>query len=63
MREHVHWGFFNVIFAGASALVVFNVLRLVAVWAEDKPQLEWLSHTLGGALNFGVVSTRNEVSN
>ena len=62
MREHVHTGIFAFAFAGVSALVFFNLLRFVAIWGSDKPQLDWLSHMIGGALNFGPVSTRNEVS-
>jgi hypothetical protein len=61
MREHVHWGFTNVIFAGVSAIIVMNVLRLIAVAVDDK--FPAVTHIIGGALNFGPVSTRNEVSN
>jgi hypothetical protein len=61
MREHVHWGFFDVVFAGVSAIIVMNALRYIAVGASDR--FPAVSHVIGGALNFGVVDTRNEVSN
>jgi len=60
MREHVHWGFTNVLFAGISAIIVMNVLRYIAVGVSDN--LPAVSNIIGGALNFGVVSTKNEVS-
>jgi hypothetical protein len=52
VREHVHTGPFMFLFAGMSALVFFNLLRLVAAWAADKPSLEWLAKAIGGAITF-----------
>lgn len=52
MREHVHTGPFAFLFAGISALVFFNVLRLIGIWAADKPGMEWLAGMIGGAINF-----------
>lgn len=52
MREHVHTGPFAFLFAGVSALVFFNILRLVAIWLADKPQGEAIAKMIGGAINF-----------
>lgn len=56
MREHVHTGPYMFLFAGLSALVFFNLLQWVAIWAADKPSLEWLAKMLAGALTFAPVS-------
>lgn len=60
MREHVHWGVFDVIFAGVSAIVVMNVLHYVAIGLHSN--FPAVTSIIGGALNFGVVNTKNEVS-
>ena len=52
MREHVHTGPFNFLFAGISALVFFNILRLFAIWAHDRPGMEWVATMIGGAISF-----------
>lgn len=54
MREHVHTGPFNFLFAGISAVVFFNVLRLIAIFAADRPGMEWLAKMIGGAINFSA---------
>lgn len=53
MREHVHTGPFMFLFAGLSAVVFINLLRLIAIFAADKPSLEWLAKMIGGAISFG----------
>jgi hypothetical protein len=60
MREHVHWGFFDVVFAGVSAIIVMNVLHYISIGMSDR--MPAVTHVISGALNFGTVSTRNEVS-
>lgn len=55
MREHVHTGPFSFLFAGISAWIFLNLLRILAIWAADKPQLEWVSKVIGGSINFGTV--------
>ena len=54
MREHIHTGPYMVVWAGMSALIFFNVLRFIAIWSADKPSLEWLSKTIGGAITFSI---------
>lgn len=54
MREHVHTGPFQFLFAGISALVFFNILRLIAIWAADRPGTEWLAKMIGGAITFSA---------
>ena len=61
MREHVHWGFFDVIFAGISAIVVIKALHFIAIAADDK--FPAITHIIGGVINTGTVTTRNEASN
>lgn len=62
MKEHVHWGLPSIIVYALGTLVVWNVLRLIAIKAADT-QFAPIANMLGGALNVGgPVSTRNEVS-
>lgn len=52
MREHVHTGGFVFLYTGLSAWLFLNILRFVAIWADGKPQLEWLARAIGGSINF-----------
>ena len=52
MQEHVHTGPFMFLFAGISALVFFNVLRLIAAHLADNPQTEWIAKGIGGLITF-----------
>lgn len=52
MREHVHYGPFNILVYGVSAILVMNILRLIGIWAADKPGLEWIAQGIGGVINF-----------
>lgn len=61
MREHVHWGFFDFLFAGISAVVFIKALHLIAIGASDR--FPAVTQVLGGVLNTGTVTTRNEASN
>lgn len=54
MREHVHTGPFSFLFAGISAWLFLNFLRILAIWAADKPQLDWLAKVIGGSINFSA---------
>lgn len=54
MREHVHTGGFAFLFAGISALVFLNILRLIAIFAADRPGMEWLAKMIGGAITFAA---------
>lgn len=52
MQEHVHTGFVNVVFAGLSALLIFNLLRYAAIELDSHQKGQWLSKVIGASLNF-----------
>lgn len=54
MTEHLHSGIYTFMFAGVSAVVFMNLLRIFAIWLADKPQGEWLAKAIGGVINFSV---------
>lgn len=54
MTEHLHTGMAAFAFAGVSAVVFMNLLRIFAIWLADKPQFEWLARAIGGVINFSV---------
>jgi len=62
MKEHVHWGLPSIIVYALGTLVVWNILRIVAIKAADNSTFAPFANMIGGALNMGTVSTRNEVS-
>lgn len=56
MSEHTHTGMYAFAFAGISALIFFNLLRLLAIWLADRPGAEWLARSIGGAITFSATS-------
>ncbi len=52
MQEHVHTGPVMFLFAGMSALVFLNLLRLIAIALAGNERTEWLAQAIGGFINF-----------
>lgn len=52
MQEHVHTGFVNVLFAGISAIVVIQVIRLLAAQLVANPATEGAGKTIGALVTF-----------
>lgn len=55
MQEHVHTGIIPFMFAGLSALIFFNLLRILAIYLDEHEATRWLSKALGGTINFSVL--------
>lgn len=54
MQEHIHTGFGSVVFAGVSAIIVIQVLRLSSAWMISKGGgLESIGRVVGGTVHFG----------
>lgn len=54
MQQHLHTGPIAVLFAGVSAIVVINLVRLAAIWLDDVPGFERVSRAMAGLVTFGV---------
>ena len=54
MSEHVHGGVYNFLFAGISAVIFINLLKFIAIWADDKPGFDWVTRMIGGAISTNV---------
>lgn len=54
MQEHLHTGPLAFLFAGVSAVVFINLMRLAAIWLDDLPGFERVSRVIGGLVTFGV---------
>ena len=52
MNDHIHTGFPAFVFAGLSAVVMINVLRLVAAQMVLRPGMESAGKVLGSLVNF-----------
>ena len=52
MQEHTHNGLVQFAFAGLSALVFLNLLRVIAIQLADNPRTEWAAKAIGGAITF-----------
>ena len=53
MQEHVHTGFVSFLFAGVSAVIFIQAMRLIAGKMVDSPRTEGAGKVLGGLVNFG----------
>lgn len=54
MQEHVHTGVVSFVFAGISAVVFIQLLRLVAAkMVEQGGAMEGAGKTVGALVNFG----------
>lgn len=53
MQDHIHTGFPAFVFAGLSAIVMINVLRLVAAQMVLRPGMEPAGRFIGSLVNFG----------
>jgi hypothetical protein len=47
MRDHVHTGVTDFVFAGLAAIVMLHVLRIVAVKLSENPSTEKVGTVLG----------------
>lgn len=54
MQEHVHTGFVPFLFAGISAWIFLNLLRIIAIKLDDIEQTKWLAKAIGGTVNFSI---------
>ncbi len=52
MQEHIHTGFGAVVFAGVSAIIVIQVVRLGSAWMIHSHKLEGAGRVLGGLVTF-----------
>lgn len=52
MQEHTHTGFIAFVFAGASALIMFNLLKYAAIQLDDWPQTQWIAKVIASTLSF-----------
>ena len=53
MQEHIHTGFASVVFAGVSAIIVIQTLRLSAAWMISSGKLPGAGKVIGGLVHFG----------
>lgn len=55
MNEHVHTGFAAFLFAGVSALIFLNLVRLGAAYAvkSETPAISSAGKTVGALVHFG----------
>jgi hypothetical protein len=52
MQEHVHTGFAHVVFAGVSAILVFNAVRLFSAWLVSTGRGEPAGKVIGALVTF-----------
>lgn len=52
MHPHFHSGIVAVLFAGVSAIVVFNLVRFSAAKLAENPSTEKLGKTMGSLVTF-----------
>lgn len=54
MQEHIHTGFGSVVFAGVSAIIVIQALRLTSAWLIARGGgLEGAGRVIAGVVHFG----------
>lgn len=53
MQEHVHTGFVSFMFAGISAVIFIQAMRMIAGKMIESPRLEPAGKVVGGLVNFG----------
>lgn len=56
MQEHVHTGFYSFVFAGLSAVVMFNLLRYLAIHLDDYEGTRGLAKVIGATITFGAAA-------
>ena len=56
MQEHVHTGFYSFVFAGLSAVVMFNLLRYLAIHLTDYKSTQGLAKVIGATINFSTTA-------
>lgn len=54
MQEHLHTGPLAFLFAGVSAVVFINLMRLAAIWLDDMPGFDRVSRVIGSLVSFGI---------
>lgn len=52
MQEHLHTGFPHVVFAGVSAILVIQALRLFSGWLVTTQRGEGAGRVIGSLVNF-----------
>lgn len=52
MQEHVHTGFVSFVFAGVSAVIFIQMMRLVAAELVKNPSTEGAGKVIGGLVHF-----------
>ena len=53
MQEHIHTGFASVVFAGVSAIIVIQSLRLASAWLISSGKGERAGTVIGSLVHFG----------
>lgn len=53
MQEHIHTGFASVVFAGISAILVIQTIRLTSAWLVASGKGESAGKVLGALVHFG----------
>jgi len=52
MQDHLHTGFISFLFAGVSAVVFIQLMRLASAKLVDNPATETVGKTLGAVVTF-----------
>lgn len=53
MQEHIHTGFGSVVFAGVSAILVIQILRLSSAWLVQTNNGQTAGRVIGALVHFG----------
>lgn len=53
MQEHIHTGFAAFVFAGVSAIVMFNLVKLLGAQMVKYPTTEGAGKVLGSLVHTG----------